>query len=300
VGVAVAGWMYSDQLVTRFVGSAGPAKDFFVGNVFDVHGATGAGILAGGRPTLYVPPTWDVLNALALLGSIGAAGLLGAALVAERQRLSHALDIRSRPTPLGTLPGMLVAFVVLFAGGTILTGLTVILFDRYTWPLALPLAILLLLRPGPAPRPEELDSDAARPRKIVAILAGALVALAATTSLVLMLNAAAFDGARWRMGEEAVRRGFPPETVDAGLEWVGLHATGRVELAAQREPWMTEYAPKFPSFRQCAVASSSPLDDPGFSLLLTRPDAYRLLLFAGPVEPMYLYRVAAPGCPVGR
>jgi hypothetical protein len=300
VGLAAAGWIYSDQLVTRFGGRAGSAADIFVGNVFDVHGSTGAGILAGGRPTLYVAPTWDVLNTVALLATIGAAGLLGATLVAERERLLRALEIRSRPTPLGTVPGMLVAFVVLFAGGTIVTGLTVILFDRYTWPLALPLAILLLLRPRPGPRSAPAPATVpGGPKRAAAILAAGLVALAATTSLVLMLNAAAFDGARWRMGEEAVRLGFAPDTVDAGLEWVGLHATGLVELTAGRRPSMTEYAPKFPSFRQCAVASSSPLDDPGFTLVLTRPDAYRLLLFAGPVEPMYLYRVAAPGCPVG-
>ena len=133
----------------------------------------------------------------------------------------------------------------------------------------------------------------------VAILSGALVAMIATTSLVLFLNAAAFDSARWRMGDAAVRLGFAAETVDAGLEWVGFHATGLARLTASRAPSMTEYAVKFPSFHQCAVASSTPLDFPGFTLILTKADAYRLLLFAGPTEPIYLYRVAGEGCPAG-
>ena len=99
------------------------------------------------------------------------------------------------------------------------------------------------------------------------------------------------------MGEDAVRLGFAADTVDAGFEWVGFHATGLAELTASREPSLTEYAVKFPSFHQCAVASSTPLDFPGFTLVLTRVSAYRLFLFAGPEEPMYLYRVPGPGCP---
>jgi len=99
--------------------------------------------------------------------------------------------------------------------------------------------------------------------------------------------------------DEAVRRGFAAETVDAGFEWVGFHGTGLAELRALSEPSMTEYAVKFPSFRQCAVASSSPLDFPWFTWVLTRDNAYRLLLIAGPEEPMYLYRVSGPGCPPG-
>ena len=63
-------------------------------------------------------------------------------------------------------------------------------------------------------------------------MAGVLVAVNAIVSLALLLNAAAFDGARWRMGDEAVRLGFAAETVDAGFEWVGFHATGLAELTA--------------------------------------------------------------------
>jgi hypothetical protein len=304
-GVATAAIIYLDQLAIRIGRVPGHAPDLFVGNVFTSHGSLDVGPLAGSRPVLYVTPTWDLLNDLALLATFGGAAFLGATLVAERHRLLQAVDIRCRPTPLGSLPGMLVVFVVLFAAGTSAIGLTSILFDRHIWPLALPLAILLLLRPDPEPSADADMASArdparsARRRTGLAILTGVLVAVTATASLVLMLNAAAFDAARWRMGEEAVRLGFAADTVDAGFEWVGFHATGLADLTAPPAASMTEYAVKFPSFRQCAVVSSSALDFPGFSLVLTRTGAYRLLLFTGPAETIYLYRVAGPGCPTG-
>jgi hypothetical protein len=247
------------------------------------------------------PGPWGLLENLALVATFGAFALLGAALVAERERLLRAIDVRRRPTQPGSVTGLVAVFALLFAAGTIAVGLTVILFDRYTWPLALPLAILLLLPPQ-ADRTEDLAVARANRvggRGLLAVVAAALVAVTAVTSLVLMLNAAAFDAARWRMGEEAVRLGFAAETVDAGLEWVGFHATGLARLTAGRQATMTEYAVKFPSFQRCAIASSTPLDATGFTLVLTRPDAYRLLLVAGPAEPIYLYSVAGPGCPPG-
>jgi hypothetical protein len=307
-GLVPAAVIYLDQLMIRLGMDPGPAPDVLVGNVFAAHGSLDVGLLAGSRPLLYVPPAWDLLNGLALLATFGAVAFLGAFLVAERRRLFHALDLRSIPMPLGSVAGMLAVFVVLFAAGTVALGLTSILFDRYLWPLALPLAILLLCPPEPTPHVDtpgspgedhELRVWRVWRRAGLPLLAGALVALIATTSLVLLLNEAAFAGARWRMGEEAVRLGFPADTVDAGFEWVGFHASGPAALTARPVPSMTGYSVKFPSFHACAVVSSSPLDFPGFSPILARTDAYRLLLIAGSVEPLYLYRVAGPDCPAG-
>lgn len=308
-GLATATIIYIDQLGILVGRDPGTDPDIFVGNVFSLHGSLDVGALAGSRPVLYAAPAWDLLSDLALFATFAAFAFVGATLVAERHRLLHVLDIRSRPAPLGSVPGMLAVFVVVFAAGTIALGLTVILFDRYTWPLALPLAILLLLRPDPEPvadsdvrsarDPARDPAGSAGRRTGVAILTGVLVAVTAAASLALLLNAAAFDAARWRMGDEAVRLGFAADTVDAGLEWVGFHASGLAVTSARRTPSMTNYADKFPSFHPCAVASSSPLDFPGFTLVLTRTSAYRLLLFAGPAETMYLYRVAGSGCPAG-
>jgi hypothetical protein len=52
----------------------------------------------------------------------------------------------------------------------------------------------------------------------------------------------------------------------------------------------------WPSFRLCAMVSSSPLDVAGFQLQAADVEAYRLILFAGPQEPLYLYRVSGPDC----
>jgi hypothetical protein len=240
-----------------------------------------------------------------LLAAFSAFAFLGAALVAERRRLLRAVDIRSIPTPLGSVPGMLAVFAVLFAAGTITAGVTSDIYDRYTWPLALPLATLLLLRPK-----AELIEDVDQPsipggppsgwrRAGIVIVTSALVVVTGTASVTLLLNADAFDTARWRIGEEAVRLGYAASTVDAGFEWVGFHATGLADPKARRVPNMTSYAAKFSSFHQCAQATSSPLDVPGFTLLSTRTSAYRLLLIAGPKETLYLYRFAGPACPAG-
>ena len=303
-GAAVAAIANLDRLPAPFGGGAGKGPDMFVGNVFTAHGTLDVGLFAGDRPVLYPAPAWELLNAVALVATFAACAFVGAFLVAERHRLRDALRVGSRPTPLGSVPGIAAVFVVVFGAGTTILGLTVILFDRYTWPLALPLAILLLLPPVPGSVTGAAGGGAIPPtrpalRAGAAILCGGLVAVIGTSSVVLLLNAAAFDAARWRMGDAAVRMGFAADTVDAGFEWVGSHATGLAELTAPRAPSMTEYSVKFPSFHQCAVASSSPLDFPGFTLILTRPDAYRLLLAAGPAEPLYLYRVAGDGCPAG-
>jgi hypothetical protein len=300
-GLLVALAFYGERLGVLIGASPGPVPDFFVGNVLHSHGSLGVLILAGDRPALYDAGTWGLLENVALVATFVAFAFLGGALVAERERLLRAIDLRHRPTQLGPVTGLVALFALLFAAGTTAVGLTVILFDRYTWPLVLPLAILLLLRPTPdgAADPAAARANRAGRRGLLAVLTGALVALTAAASLILMLNAAAFDAARWRMGEEAVRLGFAPETVDAGLEWVGFHASGLAYLTAPAQATMTEYAVKFPSFHRCAIASSTPLDAAGFTLILTRPEAYRLLLVAGPTEPLYLYRVAGPGCPPG-
>jgi hypothetical protein len=309
IGLGIGTVVYLEQLVTRIGGPGGP--DIFVGNVFDRYGSLGVEQLAGRRPELFASPWWDLLNDLAIVATFCGLALLGAALVVERHRLMRALDLRSVPTPLGTVPGMVALFAVIFAAGTAFLGLTVIIFDRYTWPLALPLAVILLRPPGGKAAENEgrtwstaeaAGQPAGRAGQPIRMWVAAvvLVAVAAATSLALLLDEAAFDGARWRIGDEAVALGFAPDTVDAGLEWVGLHATGPVQLAARQVPDRTGYSVKFPSFRACAIVSSSPLDWVDVELVVKRFDAYRLLLVVGPSEPLYLYRVVRPGCPSGQ
>jgi hypothetical protein len=129
------------------------------------------------------------------------------------------------------------------------------------------------------------------------VLAGIAAAALATASLTLLLNSSAFDAARWRMGEQATRAGFAADTVDAGMEWVGYHASGIANVGAIGPPDQTWYSAWWPSFRQCALVSSSPLNIAGFQLESAETDAYLLLFITGPEEPLFLYRTSTSGCP---
>jgi hypothetical protein len=183
------------------------------------------------------------------------------------------------------------------------------MFDRYLWLLALPLYALLLARPGSADQPAEAPVQAGatasaggpsyavgRARLAVGLSAVLLAGLAAT-SLALLANANAFDAARWRMGELAVARGIPAGTVDAGLEWVAFHATGVAKPYAKAPPGWSRYDAWWPSFRLCAMVSTSPLDLPDLELIEADRAAYRLFLFGGPTKPLYLYRATGADCP---
>ena len=298
-GTVVAGIVFLEEVRALVSGDLGGVTSVLVGNVFQAQGSLGPAVFAGTRPLLYVAPWWAMLNLLAFAATVVAFAFIGAALAAQGDRLVRALDLRRRPTALGSVPGLLLAFGVILSAGTIAVGLTSNLFDRYAWPLPLPFVILLLLRPSPEPATatSAAEGSSGLARSGLTIVAGTMVAVIATASLVLLLNADAFDAARWRIGEEAVRRGLAAETVDAGLEWVGMHATGLADPFAPRVPGMTPWAVRFSSFHQCAVASSTPLTLPGATLELEWPAAYRALLFIGPPRPMYLYRMAGPGCP---
>ncbi len=91
--------------------------------------------------------------------------------------------------------------------------------------------------------------------------------------------------------------GIQAGTVDAGLEWVSFHATGVATPYAKAPPGWSRFDAWWPSFRLCAMVSASPLDRPDLSLIEADPAAYRLLLFGGPTEPLYLYRAAGADCP---
>jgi hypothetical protein len=177
------------------------------------------------------------------------------------------------------------------------------MFDRYLWPLVLPIAFLLLTKPTmlawsyPADVASRQGSPVSLPARAFAL---GLLAVIGSTSLALALNASAFNGARWRLGEAAVRRGAPAESIDAGIEWVGTYAPGRAypDTPPGAHPG-TWYDNMYPSFRLCEIVSSSPIHLSNFSLETADKGAYRLLLVAGKESPLYLYRAAAPGCQPG-
>jgi hypothetical protein len=110
------------------------------------------------------------------------------------------------------------------------------------------------------------------------------------------LNAAAFGAARWHLGEEAARRGIPVDSIDAGYEWLASHVPTTAASGTQIPGEAGAlYSPAWPTFRPCAMVSSSQIDRPDASLEMT--DTYRLMLLAGAETPMHLYGVSNPGCP---
>ena len=226
-GAALAVIFNLDRLLAPFGEGAGNGPDMFVGNVFTAHGTLDVGLLAGDRPVLYAAPGLGAverrrpgrhLRRLCLRGRVPGRGASSTA---------RCDQVSSRPTPLGSVPGMVAVFVVVFGAGTIdprshgdpVRSLHVAARPAAGDPAA-PSA-------GPSVRPTDSrwGSPARRPRPGPPaarrpVRRPGRVAVG-DSSLVLLLNAAAFDAARWRMGDEAVRLGFAAETVDAGFEWVG-------------------------------------------------------------------------------
>ena len=117
-------------------------------------------------------------------------------------------------------------------------------------------------------------------------------------SAIWLLNSLAFDVGRWRVGQAELARGVPATSIDAGFEWVGYSSPDTADNLAPVPLHATPYTKLWPSYHQCVVVSSSRLDWPGMRLAETQRDAYRLLLVAGPREPLYIYRaVGDPACP---
>ena len=91
--------------------------------------------------------------------------------------------------------------------------------------------------------------------------------------------------------------GYDATTVDAGYEWVGIHAVGD-ENETFEPKGLNWWQNLFPSFRPCAILSNAPFDVPGYELVRENPSAYRQYLLFGPAQPLYLYGADLAGrCP---
>jgi 4-amino-4-deoxy-L-arabinose transferase-like glycosyltransferase len=266
-------------------------------------GSPSAQQLIGDRPKLVSDALWWAVAILASIATVVVfaviAGVGGAHLrLAIRQRDR----VRDR---LGSTPGLVTIFVLMVAAGLTSFGMVGWLYDRYLWPAIPPLAALLLYVPrdmrSVVVEHPNLASAAVRPqrnflkaglRSTAVFYAGVL----AVMSLGFLLNANAFDGARWRAAESLVALGTPASLTDAGPEWVSSHQSGFATVVQPGEgvEWWQRH---WPSFRLCAFVTAFPAAVPGASLVKFEPDAYRLFLFMGPQEPFYLYEVASPDCP---
>jgi hypothetical protein len=304
-----AAWLilFHAPLATLLRSGAWPSM--ILGNLIRVNGSLGSEALSGVRPELYAPPSWQILNAAALIAGLVLCALCGGVIGAYLRVVVHGLrDRRGRWASwhwTGSTWTLLATFAILYGGGVFAWSVEFPMFDRYLWPLILPLYAVLLRPPGEAAVP--LGPSSARItstgttrtilRRISAGLASVLLVCLALTSLVLLLNADAFDAARWQMGDTAVASGTKADTIDAGFEWVAFHATGVAAFGQPPAPNGGAYVKWWPSIHVCAVVSASPLSSTTLKLEQADMDAYRLFLFGGPSEPLYLYRVLDPTCP---
>jgi hypothetical protein len=261
-------------------------NDLLIGNLWLPDGLAGTAMLLGTRDAVIPPLGWAVTEQLALFAAILAA------LLALRWGQRHLALVNSvRGAGMAAIgiarsrEGPLLLFLVLYAGGLAVFNTMIVLVDRYLYLMVPPAAILLL---------REFDAPA-RLGRSTALSHAALVLLAAS-AFVIAANSSAYDAARYRAGEAAVALGYDAGTVDAGYEWVGLHASGAQVQGANAYGLMW-YDDMWPSFRPCAVLSNKPLDTTGFVLIREDPAAYRQYLFVGPEEPLYLYGSTAAGCP---
>jgi Dolichyl-phosphate-mannose-protein mannosyltransferase len=273
-------------------------KAVFTGNYLAQQGMSTNASLPGGRPSLFPAPIWALLRVVAV-----AAGAALAFVVtnATRSALRSRLPAPSAHTsaPEVSEKSLVSLFTCLTAAGLAGYGLLVqaAIFDRYLWALAFGSAVLLAsfgartaaLARRPVTRHWRVDWSAhaapAALATILTVLAGAIV-----------LNADAYDGARWLAGQEATKVGVAAATIDAGFDWVGSHTA---ETAVRRRPGVGAlpyemwYDEMFPRFKECAFVSGSPVAHAHLARIGT--ERYNELLFAL-TERLYIYAVRTPAC----
>jgi hypothetical protein len=204
--------------------------------------------LPGDAPIMLPGPVWVLVLSVALYSTAVAVGLF--ALRVEtlfRLRRSWRSGLASTAE---SGVHLVVLFVVLYAAllaaAVTLTGVE--LFDRYLLVLV-PLSAALLARAG---RAEQMMRSIPGRREWVALLALVTIGVVAVDA------SAAFDGAKWRLGQAVqARTGWEAGSIDAGYEWYGYHQTAAVEPhGAFTAPsfWRTLFAAR----AVCAEGSFAP------------------------------------------
>jgi hypothetical protein len=224
-------WLSAIVLVSALVIAVEHYPMVFLGNYLDPTGAYPAASV-GVRAD--VIPSWLWL-ALVLVACVSLAGLVGVLLHSE-----------SRIDLLSGLVGTL-----LIVGTIAQAAVGQLIFGRYLLPLV-PIVCAVLL-----------NGHKLRHRVFVI----PTLALLAAVSLGITANALAFDAARWQAAARMQQQGISATDINAGLEWVGYHATEPAERRPVRPGTISRYMRMFQNSRECYVVSASQL--PNLNLLST-------------------------------
>ncbi len=214
---------------------------WFVGDYLQPNGMNGDKLAVGYRPIVLARPLWDALVVLAVVALVAAGGLVGEA---AARRMSPRYDHRGPAGVKAVLVWHVVASAAVLVVAAAWNGA---LFDRYLWPAILSGALLVLARTGSR-------------ASFAPLVGGGVLALISVASLALTVNSAAFDGARWQAGRDAVNAGVPADQIDAGFEWAGAHGTTVARgAAAVNDPLVSWWSQSFGMPALCRVVTSSPV-----------------------------------------
>ena len=212
VTVLVAG----ASVVWLAIGAVRAAADLYVGNYVVHDGALSDIVLRGPRPDVFPTAVWV---AIAVVASAAAVAL--AVIAAHAGTRAVRAGVAARRVGADPVTVLLGVVVIGYLGGYVLATLTGIqVYDRYVLPV-LPAAGMLLLRP-PARIQDGADAGAVDPgrgERAPAIAAGVALVALAVVGLAFAADSASFDGARWRVAQAAVARGWPVRQVAGGFEW---------------------------------------------------------------------------------
>ncbi len=236
-------------LVSSFYDVAG-SRTLLASNMLTRFGVSSQSLAVGARPVVIPDVVWAAINLAAAVGAVCLA-LVVAELVAGRIG--------------GRLAGgdwvLLELFVVAHLAVVLIFGLLGPLFEeRYLWPAVVPLALLVL-------RVQEPAAALSRPLRAAPwALGGALAVIA----VVLAQDSGSYDGGRWLAAERLVAAGAAPQDIDAGLEWVGAHASAPRSLAEGQVDTLHPYYELFYPRARCWVVSNERLAPADYELAATR------------------------------
>ncbi|MBR7835361.1 glycosyltransferase family 39 protein [Actinospica durhamensis] len=254
-------------------------RRLFPGNYLAQDGAYAPASIGGGMNVLIPNGEYFVLVVIALVSGSLLAGLI----VHKAARADR----------------LVAAFTLAFTAGTIGTFLlSEFMYDRYLIEI-LPGLLAVALLPEPARSEERAAARFAMPawaglaarwtQRGTALVAGAVVAV---LGLALLTSALVSDRARWNEAVSLQSKGVPAMRIDAGLEWLGMHAPNGV--TNRNAPADTRPMSFFTNTPACYVVSESSKAWVYPWTEVKRTDYERYLI--GGTAHLYVWATHAEGC----